>query len=211
MLNVTLTSVLDSINKRGKDWHYSHWNQVQLPAPNCFEVLNLCKNRYFHGDSQDATRRRGWHFGSRKEKLGGEEGDSSGIQILSPCTLRRKMKEGGKQHETFSGYERSSQGVLEYESTSAHHCFYLQKERKWSPVISNTLFRRGRCRQSRNAALKLSVYFWYRNIWKRLTWVLERHQKVPLQIAAFITNLQLIILIFILPEQFWQLHKGLFF
>lgn len=68
-------------------------------------------------------------------------------------------KEGGKQHETFSGYERSSQGVLEYESTSAHHCFYLQKERKWSPVISNTLFRRGRCRQSRNAALKLSVYF----------------------------------------------------
>lgn len=69
------------------------------------------------------------------------------------------MKEGGKQHETSSEYESSGQGFEEQESSSAWHYFNLQKERKWSPAISNTLLTRDQCRQSSNAALKPSVCF----------------------------------------------------
>lgn len=95
VINVTLTSILDSISKHGKAWHYLHWNQVQLPAPSCFEVLNLCKTRYFHGNGQDARRMPLW------------QQRSGGRMLLGHTALAARGWEGRwrrkKQHETAPG------------------------------------------------------------------------------------------------------------
>lgn len=131
--------------------------------------------------------RRAGYFGSRGQRVSLAQG---------------RCEEEGKQHKTCSGEEGSSQGCLEHESSCAKPCFYLEKERKWSPVISAALQSRS-MQAIEKCCIKGPLFsLGTETSEKRLPWVLETHQRVPLPTAAFITNLQLIILILILPEHF---------
>lgn len=133
---------------------------------------------------------------------GGRRGRIFWQQRTEGPPARGRCEEGGKQHKSCSGDEGSSQGFLEHKSSCAKPCSYVEEERKWSPVISAVLQSRS-MQAIEKCCIKGPLFSLdTETSEKGCPGCLRDIRGSPLPTAAFITNLQLIILILILPEHF---------